>query len=150
MKKIILVALSLLLSLLWLSGITETFDLDDCYPLTLQEVNAGILYDPVSRFSYALQADGTIRLVRYIEKKEVDIPETINGIPVSSLGRHAFANTTVSDIFLSTTDIRIDDLAFVGCDATIWIPGSQLPPDFLPEETCGEHKYKYYTVLKRN
>ena len=150
MKKRLLVTLSVLLTLLWLSGITEAFDLDDYYPLSLQEVNAGILYDPVSRFSYALQADGTIRLVRYIEQKEVDIPETINGIPVSSLGRHAFANTTVSDIFLSTTDIRIDDLAFVGCDATIWIPGSQLPPDFLPKEECGEHKYQYYTVLKRN
>lgn len=148
MKKRLLITLSVLLTLLWLSGITEAFDLDDYYPLTQEEVNAGILYDPVSHFSYALQADGTIRLVRYIEQKEVDIPETINGIPVSSLGRHAFANTTVSDIFLSSTDIRIDALAFVGCDANIWIPGSQLSPDFLPEEVCSEHKYQYYTVLK--
>ena len=151
MKKMMMVVITMLLTLVCLTAGAETFDIDDYYPLTLEEVNAGILYDPVSHFSYALQADGTIRLVRYIQLDEVEIPETINGIPVSSLGRYAFFNTTVSDIFLPYTDIQIDDFAFVGCGATLWIQSPQrtwnTDTERIQEGISRSAGYRYYVEL---
>ena len=124
MKKVLAVIITMLLILACTAVHAEAFNIDDYYPLTPEEVKAGILYDPVSHFSYALQEDGTIRLVRYIQVNQIDIPEEINGIPVSRLGGYAFYNTSVTDIFLSAADIHIDDFAFDGCNATIWIPGN--------------------------
>ena len=152
MKKALVVILSAFLVLGCRSAGAEAFNIDDYYPLTPEEVNAGILYDPASHFSYALQADGTIRLVRYIQVNEVDIPETINGIPVSSLGRHAFANTTVSDVFLTSANVHIDDFAFAGCNATVWIPGTLATLKQKQEEDdsagiWGETDCRYYCEL---
>lgn len=58
-----------------------------------------------------------IRITSYIgfDSETVVIPKEINGLPVTSIGKKAFINSTVSKVILPDTVIAILEEAFSGC-----------------------------------
>ena len=68
-------------------------------------------------------------LIRYIGKDAaVEIPETIEGMPVARIAGYAFMDSAGVDVFLPAVTIEIDEDAFTGLCGTLWIPGGH--PDF--------------------
>jgi hypothetical protein len=73
--------------------------------------------DIYDQFEY-IQENGGITVVRYTGKqKSVQIPNTINQLPVLKISENAFSNTNVTSIVLPSSCKEIDWFAFYGCYA---------------------------------
>ena len=79
-------------------------------------------------FSYQDQGNGTVYIVEYKgNDPEVNIPDTIDGKPVTSIGIYAFNNcTVVTSVMIPKSVFCISDNAFAGCTSLtgITIPDS--------------------------
>ena len=86
--------------------------MDEYDLLTPDEIADGVLLDPESLFAYALLEDDTVMLVRYTwVVPHMTVPMTVEGLPVSWIGAHAFTDTPVKEIVLPW-GIGIDPDAF--------------------------------------
>ena len=64
---------------------------DEIDLLTHEEVLSGVMLDPETLFAYKVLPDGTVQIERYCwYHKQVEIPETIQGLRVSRLGDNLF------------------------------------------------------------
>lgn len=120
--------------------------MDEYDLLTPEEVSSGVLLDPSTLFAYRIQSDNTVMIVRYCWHHEyVQIPETIQGHVVSSLGDYVFLDTCVTDVFLPVTDIHLSDATFEYFDGTVWLKGNHPSLQFVIAIMNREsHKIEYY------
>ena len=69
-----------------------------------------------AQFTYITNADNTITITRYIGAGgAVNIPATINGLPVTSIGESAFWETALTGVTIPDSVTSIGDLAFEEC-----------------------------------
>lgn len=96
-----------------------------CYLTTGLTVNAVKLTDYVIEtyrdYNYVILDDGTAEIIRYIGSEEsVNIPSSINGKPVTSIGLGAFyGNTGLTSVIIPGKVKNIKDSAFFGCTSLI-------------------------------
>ncbi|MDR1971345.1 MAG: leucine-rich repeat domain-containing protein [Treponema sp.] len=70
-------------------------------------------------FTVTQNTEGTITITGYRGSgKDVVIPETINGIPVTVIGPAAFRNLALSSVILPATVVSIETLAFAHNELT--------------------------------
>lgn len=117
MKRTILAIVFVLMVIFYSVAFADGLTVMDVYSLlTPDEIEDGVMLDPVSFFAYTLLDDDTILLVRYTwVQPHVSVPSSINGTPVSALGAYAFIDTPVQEIELPC-GICIDSDAFSYCD----------------------------------
>ena len=66
--------------------------------------------------------DGTVKIERYCwYHKQVEIPETIQGLRVSRLGDYLFIDVPTEDVFLPNTNIKMSDSTFDFFEGTVWM-----------------------------
>ncbi len=68
-------------------------------------------------YSYIVLNDGTVELTQYEGNNEIlFLPETINDMPITSIGKNAFTRcTTLSSVTIPESVTNIGDCAFMGC-----------------------------------
>ncbi|MDO5141367.1 MAG: leucine-rich repeat protein, partial [Eubacteriales bacterium] len=90
---------------------------------------------------YVQQLDGTIAITGYNgEKKEVVVPDKIDGINVTTINPHAFYKSEVISVQLPTTLKEICRGAFHGCSAL----SNLTLPDTIERCAEGAFGYNYY------
>ena len=73
-------------------------------------------------YSYVLNNDGTAQITGYYgDVQTLSVPDTLNGITVSSVGRRAFARCDFFNVILPETLVSIEEQAFAGCDSLVGI-----------------------------
>jgi hypothetical protein len=78
-------------------------------------------YDPESDFKAELMEGGkSVRITGYRgEKWNVRIPPQIQGIPVTHIGKNAFAKTNIASVVIPDGVISIGDYAFQSCERLV-------------------------------
>ena len=95
---------------------------DEIDLLTCEEVLSGVMLDPETLFAYKILPDGTVKIERYCwYHKQVEIPETIQGLRVSRLGDYLFIDVPTEDVFLPNTNIKMSDSTFDFFEGTVWM-----------------------------
>lgn len=76
------------------------------------------------------QSEGYITVLNYSgDKKEVEIPDEIDGYPVSKIAKGAFTKSAVTDVSISTSrPLNIETGAFSGCNSLVSV---------LADSSCG-------------
>ena len=103
MKKTISLLLTLVLLLSTFSGCVSVFEKQ---PENTGENTTTAPYlnketNPASDFEYKTNEDGGITITRYIgQNKNVIIPETIQNMPVTQIGLHAFVTMAIGEILM--------------------------------------------------
>ncbi len=121
-----------------------------CLAAALAACVATVVFSLVSAnsctFEYERNADGGITITEYTGKRtSVAVPDTLDGLPVTEIGRGAFILTEVTDVALPDTVRVIGDSAFCRCEqlTELNIPkslervGAQAFHDTPFEETLG-------------
>ena len=69
-----------------------------------------------AQFTYSTNADNTITITGYTGSDgEVDVPNSISGLPVTGIGFGAFESLSVTNVVLPDTVASIGDYAFYSC-----------------------------------
>ena len=93
-------------------------------------------------YEYSVQNDGTIRIWKYTGKGgAVTIPDSINGMPVTTIGRTTFyENPQITSVTIPESIINIEPRAFLGCEKLTSIKFIGSVPDIGAEAfaTCYE------------
>lgn len=72
----------------------------------------GLLFCDPSTYQ-SVNVNGSAVITRYLgDETQVVVPATIDGIPVSSIGKHAFSSTIVEKVVLQDGIVRIEEGAF--------------------------------------
>ncbi len=97
------------------------------------DISGGIL--AWGDFTYEDSGSGTVTITGYTGSGgEVEIPDTINGMPVTSIGFRAFYNnTTITSIVIPDTVTTIGVDAFNGCTG---LTSLDLPASLTTIDTC--------------
>ncbi|MBQ8539432.1 MAG: leucine-rich repeat protein [Ruminococcus sp.] len=71
-----------------------------------------------AEFSYTVLEDGTAEISTYYENAtDVEIPSTVDGYVVTSIGDQSFIFSDVESVVIPDTVTKIDDLAFCQCNS---------------------------------
>lgn len=99
----------------------------------------GLMFCDPSVYQY-VNVDGSAVITRYTgDEVEVVVPATIDGIPVSAIGKHAFASTKVEKVMLQDGIARMEEGAFQSNSAlkeVVLPPSLQTIGDFAFND-CG-------------
>jgi len=100
----------------YLSGWGSIYNPQDLFPVGQGEFRASVTYPIAFPFTYTTN-NGSITITGYIGADgNVDIPDTINGLTVTSIGAQAFAgNSRVTSVTISDGVRTIEALAFSNC-----------------------------------
>lgn len=118
---ILLVSILMICTIAHMEGPIVVMD-DEIDLLTCEEVLSGVMLDPETLFAYKILPDGTVQIERYCwYHKQVEIPETIQGLRVSRLGDYLFIDVPTEDVFLPNTNIKMSDSTFDFFEGTVWM-----------------------------
>lgn len=105
-----------------------------------------------NKFKCKLLDSGTVEITGFTGKEsKLDIPSTINGKKVTSIGTRAFLdNTVLTDVTVPNTIDNIDDSAFYGCSnlKNMSIPNSVTYIGWGAFGFCTSLEIVYYTGTK--
>ena len=93
---------------------------------------------PTSSFHYVVE-DGQITITAYRgTAREVAIPASITGIPVTCIGDNAFQNTAITTVTVPEGVTHIGWFAFAGCTSlvSVTLPASVVSIDYGAFEGC--------------
>ena len=149
MRRFAIITMLLVLSLT--NCFADSLTVMDEYDLLTQdEIKAGVLLDPETLFAYVILDDDTVKIIRYTWiSPDVSIPEQIQGKQVSCLGDYAFLDSPTTNVFLSHSDIQIEESAFDYFEGVVWLPGDhptlslRLVPALVRNET---ETIEYYSL----
>ena len=109
-KRILALAIVLTTVLVVFAGCSDTDEIDDSLPNDFKET-------PASDFEYGHNASlNGVEITGYTGKSmKVRIPEKIDGEPVTSIGRRAFKDSGIVEIYIPNTVTSIGAWAFTRC-----------------------------------
>ena len=103
-------------------------------------------------FKYKVLSDNTVEIVKYTSFSGTDtmiIPETIDGLPVTSIGKGAFQYASIKTLEIGENITNIGDTSFFGCSATsVTIKGKDIKIGKKAFSCC--NSIKDFTLIANN